>query len=110
MPPLRLHVGAHNIAVDNRHPLSDIASLAAVSNDMLQRAIADAHEVGGFSPLLDVEIRDEEANDGIAAGTVGMLDNTKGSGPILLCGVCGSTGPGRERKSSPRRMGELRNN
>ena len=84
MPPLRLHVGAHNIAVDNRHPLSDIASLAAVSNDMLQRAIADAHEVGGFSPLLDVEIRDEEANDGIAAGTVGMLDNTKGSGPFSV--------------------------
>jgi len=44
-------------------------------------AIARAREVGGFSLLLDVEVRDEdEANEAIAAGAdVVMLDNIEGS-------------------------------
>jgi hypothetical protein len=43
---------------------------------MLQRAIVAAHEAGGFSLLLDVEIqKEEEASDGIAAGAIDMLDN-----------------------------------
>ncbi|KAH9164939.1 nicotinate-nucleotide diphosphorylase [Lactarius sanguifluus] len=43
-------------------------------------AIARAREVGGFSLLLDVEVRDEEeANEAIAAGAdVIMLDNIEG--------------------------------
>ncbi|KAF8482459.1 Quinolinate phosphoribosyl transferase [Russula ochroleuca] len=44
-------------------------------------AIARAREVGGFSLLLDVEVRDEdEANEAIAAGAdVIMLDNIEGN-------------------------------
>ncbi|KAH9007364.1 Quinolinate phosphoribosyl transferase [Lactarius deliciosus] len=44
-------------------------------------AISRAREVGGFSLLLDVEVRDEEeANEAIAAGAdVIMLDNIEGS-------------------------------
>ncbi|KAH9032857.1 nicotinate-nucleotide diphosphorylase [Lactarius pseudohatsudake] len=43
-------------------------------------AITRAREVGGFSLLLDVEVRDEEANEAIAAGAdVIMLDNIEGS-------------------------------
>ena len=44
-------------------------------------AVARAREVGGFSLLLDVEVRDEEeANEAIAAGAdVVMLDNIEGS-------------------------------
>ncbi|KAI0306865.1 Quinolinate phosphoribosyl transferase [Multifurca ochricompacta] len=44
-------------------------------------AIARARQVGGFSLLLDVEVRDEEeANEAIAAGAdVIMLDNIEGS-------------------------------
>ncbi|KAH9013815.1 Quinolinate phosphoribosyl transferase [Lactarius pseudohatsudake] len=42
-------------------------------------AITRAREVGGFSLLLDVEVRDEEANEAIAAGAdVIMLDNIEG--------------------------------
>jgi nicotinate-nucleotide pyrophosphorylase (carboxylating) len=44
-------------------------------------AIVRAREVGGFSLLLDVEVRDEdEANEAIAAGAdVIMLDNIEGN-------------------------------
>ncbi|KAH9052684.1 hypothetical protein EDB87DRAFT_1691723 [Lactarius vividus] len=42
-------------------------------------AITRACEVGDFSLLLDVEIRDEEANEAIAAGVdVITLDNIEG--------------------------------
>ena len=54
---------------------------------MLQRAtrIVDAYEVGGFSFLLDVEIRDGgEANDAIATGAVDTFDNMEGSEPICV--------------------------
>ncbi|KAH9037410.1 Quinolinate phosphoribosyl transferase [Lactarius deliciosus] len=52
--------------------------------------ISHAHEVGGFSLLLTVEVRDEEeANEAIAAGVdVIMLDNIEGDELVsVACGL-----------------------
>jgi nicotinate-nucleotide pyrophosphorylase (carboxylating) len=73
---------------------------------MLRRAIADAHEVGGFSLLLNIAIRDgEEANDTIAADAVGTLDNIERSRPISVVWRLREHRTWEGRKYSPRRMG-----
>jgi nicotinate-nucleotide pyrophosphorylase (carboxylating) len=63
-------------------PLSIASPHDPVGTGSITAAIARAREVGGFSLLLDVEVRDEdEANEAIAAGAdVVMLDNIEGSG------------------------------
>jgi nicotinate-nucleotide pyrophosphorylase (carboxylating) len=55
-------------------------SLTTSETGSITAAIARAREVGGFSLLLDVEVRNEdEANEAIAAGAdVVMLDNIDG--------------------------------
>ena len=47
--------------------------------------MADAHEVGGISLLLNIEILDEEeANNAIATGAVGRVDNSEVNGPVSV--------------------------
>ncbi|KAI0248835.1 Quinolinate phosphoribosyl transferase [Lactifluus subvellereus] len=63
-------------------------------------AIARAREVGGFSLLLDVEVRDEdEANEAIAAGAdIIMLDNINGDKLASVAGNLRERWKGEGRK------------
>lgn len=67
----------------HRHDLSSMIMLKdnhIWSSGSITSAIKQAREVGGFSLLLDVEVRDEaEADEAIEAGAdVIMLDNIEG--------------------------------
>ena len=67
----------------HRHDLSSMVMLKdnhIWSSGSISKAIAAARQVGGFSLLLDVEVRtEEEADEAIEAGAdVIMLDNMEG--------------------------------